>query len=202
MNQAVPSADVIRSFIALMPGLRSFQPSIFEVSSGCSSPASRHLTTLCEQGCARSALKPERSFWNASSSSPKKVKVGSVAVLFDIGRMEGRIFVAGPVEDEELVVRGDGDRRAVPSEGGRKAQAHAETANACRVMPFSPFRNRLVSDLLDAIPVRKMLRKDRDQIFDAPRGAPFRGSGPLAHHQPQPQAFHHRAEAERHRCAS
>ena len=90
MNQAVPSVVVARSFIAMMPGMRSFQPAIFDVSSGCSRPASRHFTTLCEQGWARSALKPARIFSKASSSSPKKVKVGDVAVLLGIVRMEAR----------------------------------------------------------------------------------------------------------------
>ena len=111
MNQALPSAVVARSFIAMMPGKRSFQPAIFEVSSGCSRPASRHFTTLCEQGWREIGLEAGAQLLERLVLVAEEGEGRRVAVLLDVFRMEVRGLVAGPVEDGQVLVRGDRARR-------------------------------------------------------------------------------------------
>ena len=41
------------------------------------------MTTLCEEGCARTTMNPARSFSKATTSSPKKVKDGSIVFTQD-----------------------------------------------------------------------------------------------------------------------
>ena len=77
-------------------------------SHGSIRPASRYFDTICEQGCATSALKPGRHFLERLVIVAEEGIGRHLAVLGDIVADQGLVLEAGPVEHDQVGIGGMG----------------------------------------------------------------------------------------------